>query len=98
MKIIDVPIEDILGAYNDPNLQQAAVHFVALLKNFDRVKDDGCIYKMNDIAERAAKCIPYDEVKFNGEWSKEPSFVLMVTVKKMSELGFLPSISNPKDF
>ena len=53
---------------------------------------------MDDVAVRVSERIPYDEVKFNGEWTDEPSFVLMVTVMKMIDLGYLPSISEPKDF
>lgn len=87
-----------MGAYDDPNLQQAAVEFVGLLKRFDQIKDDNCIYKMSDIADRVMERIPYNEVKFNGEWTKEPSFVLMVTIVKMSELGFIPSVGKAKDF
>ena len=53
---------------------------------------------MGDVAERIAKRIPYDEVNFNGGWTDEPSFVLMVTALKMIELGYLPSLEKPKDF
>ena len=36
MKIIDAPLEEILSAYDDPNLQQAAVEFIGLLRTFDK--------------------------------------------------------------
>ena len=98
MKITDAPLEDILGAYDNPNLQQAAVEFIGLLRAFDNTGNDENIYRMDEIAERIKKRIPYDEVHFFGEWSTEPSFVLMVTVLKMVDLGFLPSIKNPKEF
>ena len=97
MKINNAPLEDILGAYDDPNLQQAAVEFIGLLRKFDKTENDDCIYKMGDVAERIAKRIPYDEVNFNGGWTDEPSFVLMVTALKMIELGYLPSLEKPKD-
>ena len=53
---------------------------------------------MDDVANRIIKRIPYDEVEFMGSWSSEPSFILMVTALKMIELGFLPSLKNPKEF
>ena len=96
MKITDAPLEDILGAYDDPNLQQAAVEFIGLLRDFDNTENDENIYRMDKVAERIKERIPYDEVNFFGEWSTEPSFVLMVTALKMIELGFLPSIKNRK--
>ena len=96
MKITDAPLEDILGAYDDPNLQQAAVEFIGLLRDFDNTENDENIYRMDEVAERIKERIPYDEVNFFGEWSTEPSFVLMVTALKMIELGFLPSIKNRK--
>ena len=98
MKITDAPLEDILGAYDDPNLQQAAVEFIGLLRAFDNTENDENIYRMDEVAERIKERIPYDEVHFFGQWSTEPSFVLMVTVLKMVDLGFLPSIKNPKEF
>ena len=96
MKITDAPLEDILGAYDDPNLQQAAVEFIGLLRTFDNTGDDENIYRMDEVAERIKGRIPYDEVNLFGQWSTEPSFVLMVTALKMVELGFLPSIENRK--
>tara|TARA_R110002020_G_scaffold475470_1_gene710427 strand:- start:1572 stop:1853 length:282 start_codon:yes stop_codon:yes gene_type:complete len=89
MKITETSLEDILGAYDDPNLQQAANEFIGLLRNFDRTEDDENIYKMDEVANRIKKRIPYDEVNFVGSWTTEPSFVLMVTALKMIELGFL---------
>tara|TARA_R100001244_G_C5096840_1_gene117807 strand:+ start:157 stop:453 length:297 start_codon:yes stop_codon:yes gene_type:complete len=97
MKINEASLKDILGAYDDPNVQQAAVEFIGLLRTFDRTGNDENIYKMDDVAERIAKRIPYDEVNFNSEWTNEPSFVLMVSALKMIELGYLPSLENPKD-
>jgi len=96
MKITDAPLEDVLGAYDDPNLQQAAVEFIGLLRTFDNTGDDENIYRMDEVAERIKGRIPYDEVNLFGQWSTEPSFVLMVTALKMIELGFLPSIKNRK--
>ena len=90
MKITEAPLKDILGAYDDPNLQQAANEFIGLLRNFDKTENDDCIYKMEEVASRIKERIPYDEVNFIGSWSSEPSFVLMVTALKMIELGFLP--------
>ena len=90
MKITEAPLEDILGAYDDPNLQQAANEFIGLLRNFDKTENDDCIYKMEEVANRIKERIPYNEVKFVGDWSSEPSFVLMVTALKMIELGYLP--------
>ena len=90
MKITEAPLKDILGAYDDPNLQQAANEFIGLLRNFDKTENDDCIYKMEEVANRIKERIPYDEVNFIGSWSSEPSFVLMVTALKMIELGFLP--------
>ena len=98
MKIIDAPLEEILSAYDDPNLQQAAVEFIGLLRTFDKTEQDKYIYQMDDVAIRVSQRIPYDEVKFNDNWTDEPSFVLMVTAMKMIDLGYLPSISEPKDF
>ena len=98
MKITDAPLEDILGAYDDPNLQQAAVEFIGLLRDFDNTENDENIYRMDEVAERIKERIPYDEVKFVGSWSSEPSFILMVTALKMIELGYLPSLKNPKEF
>ena len=92
MKITEASIDDILGAYDDPNLQQAAVEFVGHLKSFDRTEDDDFIFKMEDVARRIRDHIPYDEVHFMGSWTTEPSFVMMTTILKMSRLGFLPSI------
>ena len=89
MKITEAPLEDILGAYDDPNLQQAANEFIGLLRNFDKTENDDCIYKMEEVANRIKERIPYDEVNFIGSWSNEPSFVLMVTALKMIELGYL---------
>ena len=96
MKIIDAPLEDILGAYDDPNLQEAAVEFIGLLRAFDKTGNDENIYMMDEVAIWIAERIPYDEVNLFGRWSSEPSFVLMVTVLKMVDLGFLPSIVKPK--
>ena len=96
MKITDAPLEDVLGAYDDPNLQQAAVEFIGLLRTFDNTGDDENIYRMDEVAERIKGRIPYDEVNLFGQWSTEPSFVLMVTALKMVDLGFLPSIKNRK--
>jgi len=93
MKITEAPLEDILGAYDDPNLQQAANEFIGLLRNFDKSEDDENLYKMDEVANRIKERIPYDEVNFVGGWTTEPSFVLMVTALKMIELGFL---QNPK--
>ena len=98
MKINEASLKDILGAYDDPNVQQAAVEFIGLLRTFDRTDNDEYIYKMDDVANRIIERIPYDEVQFVGNWSSEPSFILMVTALKMIELGFLPSLENPKDF
>tara|TARA_R100000005_G_scaffold95912_2_gene79488 strand:+ start:2241 stop:2537 length:297 start_codon:yes stop_codon:yes gene_type:complete len=98
MKITDAPLNEILDAYDDPNLQQAAVEFVGLLRTFDKNENDDCIYKMEEVAVRIQDRIPYDEVNFMGEWTSEPSFVLMVTALKMVDLGYLPSIRNPKNF
>ena len=98
MKITDVSVDEILDAYDNPNLQQGAVEFVSYLKRFDKTEDDEYIYKMEDIAERIKDRIPYDEVKFNGEWTKEPSFVLMATTMKMISLEFLPSLKDEKEF
>ena len=98
MKINEASLKDILGAYDDPNVQQAAVEFIGLLRTFDRTGNDENIYKMDEVANRIVERIPYDEVKFVGNWSSEPSFILMVTALKMIELGFLPSLDNSKDF
>ncbi len=98
MKINDAPLDKILDAYDDPNLQQAAVEFVGLLRNFDKSEDDECLYKMEEVSVRIQDRIPYSEVKFMGSWTSEPSFVLMVTTLKMIDLGYLPSIENPKNF
>jgi|TARA_R110000765_G_scaffold413195_2_gene513156 hypothetical protein len=96
MKIIDVDLDKILAAYDDPNLQQAAIEFIGCLKKFDKTEDDAYIYKMENVANRVKHKIPYDEVKLNGEWTKEPSFVLMATTMKMISLDFLPSLKNEK--
>ena len=98
MKITDAPLNEILDAYDDPNLQQAAVEFVGLLRTFDKSENDKYIYKMEEVAVRIQDRIPYDEVNFMGDWTSEPSFVLMVTALKMIDLGYLPSIKNPKNF
>ncbi len=98
MKITDAPLNEILDAYDDPNLQQAAVEFVGLLRTFDKSENDEYIYKMEEVAVRIQDRIPYDEVNFMGGWTSEPSFVLMVTALKMVDLGYLPSIKNPKNF
>ena len=90
MKITEAPLKDILGAYDDPNVQQAANEFIGLLRNFDITGNDEHIYKMDEVANRIIERIPYDEVRFIGDWSTEPSFVLMVTALKMIELGYLP--------
>ena len=50
MKITDAPLEDILGAYDDPNVQQAAVEFIGLLRAFDKTEEDDYIYKMGSVA------------------------------------------------
>jgi hypothetical protein len=97
MKITEAPLKDILGAYDNPNIQQAAVEFIGLLRAFDKTDNDNYIYQMGDVAERVVELIPYDEVNFKSEWTNEPSFVLMVTALKMIDLGFLPSLQNPKD-
>tara|TARA_R110000824_G_scaffold5538_2_gene25564 strand:- start:242 stop:532 length:291 start_codon:yes stop_codon:yes gene_type:complete len=94
MKITDADLNDILAAYDDPNLQQAAIEFIGCLKKFDRTEDDDYIYKMEKVANRVKDRIPYDEVKLNGEWTKEPSFVLMATTMKMIALDFLPSLKD----
>ena len=52
MKITEASLEDILGAYDDPNLQQAANEFIGLLRNFDKSEDDENIYKMDEVANR----------------------------------------------
>ena len=98
MKITNAPLNKILDAYDDPNLQQAAVEFVGLLRAFDKHEDDEYIYKMEEGAVRIHDLIPYDDVNFLGDWTSEPSFVLMVTALKMVDLGYLPSIKNPKNF
>ena len=48
MKITNAPLDKILDAYDDPNLQQAAVEFVGLLRAFDKHEDDEYIYKMEE--------------------------------------------------
>jgi len=96
MKIIDAELNDILAAYDDPNLQQAAIEFIGCLKKFDKTEDDNYIYKMEEVANRIKDRIPYDEVKLNGQWTKEPSFVLMATTMKMIALDFLPSLKDEK--
>ena len=53
---------------------------------------------MEDVANRIKDRIPYDEVKFIGEWTKEPSFVLMATTMKMISLEYLPSLKDEKEF
>ena len=98
MKITDADLNEILAAYDDPNLQQAAIEFVGYLKRFDKTEDDEYIYKMEDVANRIKDRIPYDEVQFNGAWTKEPSFVLMATTMKMIALEYLPSLKDEKDF
>ena len=98
MKITDADLNEILAAYDDPNLQQAAVEFVGYLRRFDKTEDDEYIYKMEDVANRIKDRIPYDEVQFNGAWTKEPSFVLMATTMKMITLEYLPSLKDEKDF
>ena len=98
MKITDADLDKILAAYDDPNLQQAAIEFVGYLKRFDKTEDDEYIYKMEDVANRIKDSIPYDEVQFNGAWTKEPSFVLMATTMKMITLEYLPSLKDEKDF
>ena len=40
MKITDADLNEILAAYDDPNLQQAAVEFVGYLRRFDKTEDD----------------------------------------------------------
>ena len=98
MKITDVSVDEILDAYDNPNLQQGAVEFVSYLKRFDKTEDDEYIYKMEDVANRIKDRIPYDEVQFNGAWTKAPSFVLMATTMKMITLEYLPSLKDEKDF
>ena len=98
MKIDEASVEEILSAFDDPNVQQAAVEFVGLLRNFEQTEDDKNIYRMDDVADRALAHLPYDEVYFMEDWTDEPSFVLMVTALKMIQLGYLPSIEKPKDF
>ena len=98
MKITDVSVDEILDAYDNPNLQQGAVEFVSYLKRFDKTEDDEYIYKMEEVAQRVKDRIPYDEVKFNGVWTKEPSFVLLVTTMKMIRLDYLPSLKDSSDF
>jgi len=98
MKITDADLDKILAAYDDPNLQQAAIEFVGYLKRFDKTEDDEYIYKMEEVADRIKDRIPYDEVQFNGAWTKEPSFVLMATTMKMITLEYLPSLKDEKDF
>jgi len=97
MKIDDAPMSEMLSMFDNPNVQQAAVEFIGLLKNFDATEDDRNIYRMDDIAERVMHHLPYDEVYFMEAWTDEPSFVFMVTAIKMVEMGYLPSIKNPKD-
>jgi hypothetical protein len=91
MKINDASMSDMLSMFDNPNVQQAAVEFVGLLRNKN-------IYRMDDVAERVMHHLPYSEVHFMGAWTDEPSFVFMVTALKMIELGYLPSIKNSKDF
>lgn len=98
MKINDASMSDMLSMFDNPNVQQAAVEFVGLLRNFDITGDDKNIYRMDDVAERVMHHLPYSEVHFMGAWTDEPSFVFMVTALKMIELGYLPSIKNSKDF
>jgi len=98
MKITEAKLDEILRAYNDPNLQQAAVEFVGLLKKFDKTEDDNYIYLMDDVANRVKDKIPYDEVMFNDSWTTEPSFVLMATVMKMIRLDYLPSLKKYEGF
>jgi len=98
MKITEANLNDILVAYDDPNIQQAAIEFVGYLKTFDRTEDDKYIYLMEKVADRISDRLPYDEVKFNDEWTTEPSFVLMVTAMKMTALDYLPSLKDEKEF
>ena len=98
MKITDADLDKILAAYDDPNLQPAAIEFVGYLKRFDKTEDDEYIYKMEEVANRIKDRIPYDEVQFNGAGTKEPSFVLMATTMKMITLEYLPSLKDEKDF
>jgi len=98
MKITEAKLDEILRAYNDPNLQQAAVEFIGLLKKFDKTEDDNYIYLMDDVANRVKDKIPYNEVMFNDSWTTEPSFVLMATVMKMIRLDYLPSLKKYEGF
>tara|TARA_Y100000004_G_scaffold161606_1_gene189759 strand:+ start:447 stop:743 length:297 start_codon:yes stop_codon:yes gene_type:complete len=98
MKITEAELDDILIAYDDPNIQQAAIEFVGYLKRFDRTEDDRYIFLMEKVADRIKERLPYDEVNFNDEWTTEPSFVLMVTAMKMIALDYLPSLKDEKDF
>ncbi|HAI44808.1 MAG TPA: hypothetical protein DCM40_45330 [Maribacter sp.] len=98
MKITEANLNDILVAYDDPNIQQAAIEFVGYLKTFDRTEDDKYIYLMEKVADRISDRLPYDEVNFNDEWTTEPSFVLMVTAMKMIALDYLPSLKDEKEF
>jgi len=98
MKITEAELDEILIAYDDPNVQQAAIEFVGYLKTFDRTEDDKYIFLMEKVADRIKERIPYDEVNFNDEWTTEPSFVLMVTAMKMIALDYLPSLKDEKDF
>ena len=98
MKITEANLNDILVAYDDPNIQQAAIEFVGYLKTCDRTEDDKYIYLMEKVADRISDRLPYDEVNFNDEWTTEPSFVLMVTAMKMIALDYLPSLKDEKEF
>tara|TARA_R100000008_G_scaffold70924_1_gene48647 strand:- start:772 stop:1053 length:282 start_codon:yes stop_codon:yes gene_type:complete len=90
MKISDISVDELKKCYDNPNLQEAIVQFVGLVKRFDKTEDEKYLDEMTDIAFSTVTSLPFNEVNLDGEWNSNPNIIMMVVGSQMIELGILP--------
>ena len=90
MKITEVETEALTEALNDPTTQGLVAQFLGLLKLFDKNEEEKHLEDMVDISLELVDRLPYDEVNVDGEWTKSPTMVCMITVYLMIDFGILP--------
>ena len=93
MKITEVETEALTEALNDPTTQGLVAQFLGLLKLFDKNEEEKHLENMVDISIELVNRLPYDEVKVDGEWTRSPTMVCMITGYLMIEYGILPEFA-----
>ena len=93
MKLSKVKTEALTEALNDPTTQGLVAQFLGLLKLFDKNEEEKHLENMVDISIELVNRLPYDEVKVDGEWTRSPTMVCMITGYLMIEHGILPEFA-----